>query len=437
MKSLLTTLKTYSWPDLLGSAKALVTDSARKDILATVSVSLVLHENMLINTLNGEYRQVMPEADASREQVLARCARQLITQRDAAQGILLLLPPNEFVSTRFHLAVTGESLLRSSLKLQAHTLIPACEDELLLGVDASKSEGVALWYPEHDADALFNAFEAQGLFLAAVMPRTLAMVNAEQLQKEILLIDEDSVHHCQMEIRDGAIRSCHIVTTTDLQQEEFVQQWQAEIAKSVANARVHASATDYWNARRALVEPIANYCFFARGAEVFGRGLMREKQKRAAAIAAGFVVLLLFLPFLGNWVQMAILDWRVDSLRDESAQARQSQAAVYAMEDEWGVIAEFPRQDVAQILLTLNQLISNSLTSFAVDKGVVDISGRTQDPALLVEQLSEREQFYDVGQSRSSSGGEGGVLGDRFGIRLHLNGVDFPAYEEKYSPVQQ
>jgi hypothetical protein len=107
------------------------------------------------------------------------------------------------------------------------------------------------------------------------------------------------------------------------------------------------------------------------------------------------------------------------------------------MEDEWGVIAEFPRQDVASILLTLNTLIDSSLSTFSINKGVVDITGFAQDPALLIEQLAELEDFYNVGQSRSSSGGNSAARGDRFGIRFNINGVDFPAYETKYPASQQ
>lgn len=452
MKSLLTTFKTFSWQGLQSAARGLVADSARQDILATVKVSLVLYENTLINTANGEYRELKRAQDEpraagevraegeepvetpeeTRAQLLARYARQLVSMRDEAQGILLLLPPSEFLSTRFSLALTGENLLRSSLKLQAHTLIPAYEDELLLAVNASKSEGVALWYPAHEADALFEAFAAQGLFLAAIEPRTLALPPAELQDKDLLLVDEDGAHICQMEIREGAIRAHHVVTQTDLQQEEFAQQWQSEIARVVAPTRIDATSREFWHGRRQLVTPLANYCFLAKGAEQYGRNLLLQKQKRFGAMAAGVFVALLFLPFVINWLQIAILEMQVASLREESAVARQSQAAVYAMEDEWGVIADFPRQNVSQILLTLNQLMSYSLTSFSVDKGVVNIVGHSQDPALLVEQLSEVELFYDVGQSRSSSGTGGADRGDRFGIRMNLNGVDFPAYEAKY-----
>ena len=107
------------------------------------------------------------------------------------------------------------------------------------------------------------------------------------------------------------------------------------------------------------------------------------------------------------------------------------------MEDEWGAVAGYPRQNVAKVLLTLNQSIHSSLTTFALNKGVVDLSGFAQDPALLVEQLAEREEFHEVGQSRSSSGADGGTRGDRFGIRLNLSGVDFKKYEALYPAVKQ
>ncbi len=148
------------------------------------------------------------------------------------------------------------------------------------------------------------------------------------------------------------------------------------------------------------------------------------------------MVALLCLPFLSNWIRIAILQSQVETLRVESTEARRSQTAVYEMEEQWGAVLEYPRQDVGQILLSLNGLIENSLSSFALDKGAVDIVGFAQDPAVLIEQLAEREEFYDVGQSRSSSSGNSELMGDRFGIRMSVSGIDFPGYEAKY-PVAE
>src|SRR5690606_26682177 len=177
----------------------------------------------------------------------------------------------------------------------------------------------------------------------------------------------------------------------------FSEQWQAEVAKIGAVTR-HARGAETWRELRRVVRTQAPYSFFPAGAEQTGRELVSHRQRRVLNIAAAVVVAALFLPFLNNWVQVQILESRVENLREASADARAAQAAVYQMEDEWGVVAEYPRQDVSRVLLTLNELIDSSLSSFEIDKGVVDISGFAQDPALLIEQLAEREDFYNVSQ---------------------------------------
>ncbi len=437
MKALRAIVSKYSPADLMAAGRALLADSVHQDVLASIRVSLVLFDGLLINTANGEYRPLASSEGQSRPEALAHAARQLVSAHAASAGILLLLPPAEFLSTHYQLALKGDNLLRSALKLQAHTLIPACEQELLLGLNGKSGEGAALWFPARAADELFMAFQAEGLLLAAVMPRTLALATAEQYQPDLLLLDEDPQHVVQYELHDGVLHSAPVGTQRDLQQSEFAEQWQAEIARAAPGLRLRSHGSEFWTSKRECVTPLEAYCFFPKGAEQYGQRLLRQKQKRFAAMAAGVAVVLLCLPFIANFVQASWLQRQIDDLREQSSTARQSQAAVFAMEDEWGALAEYPRQDVAQLLLTLNQLIQGSLTTFSLDKGTVDLTGYAQDPALLVEQLAEHEEFYDVGQSRSSAGGEGGTRGDRFGIRLHLSGADFAGYESKYPPVQQ
>jgi hypothetical protein len=437
MKALRAIVSKYSPADLVAAGRTLLADSVRQDVLASIRQSLVLFDGLLLNTLNGEYRQVVLEDGRSQAEALAQAARKLANPQDLAAGILLLLPPADFLSTHYQLALKGDSLLRSALKLQAHTLIPAYDHELLLGLNGQSGEGTALWYPARNADELFMAFQAEGLFLAAVMPRTLALGGTMQREQDLLLLDEDSRHVAQFELHGGVLHSVCMATQRDLQQQEFAEQWQAETAKAAPGLRLRSQGHDYWSGRREVVEPMEPYCFFPKGAEHYGRRLLQQKQKRFAAMAAGVVVALLFLPFVANWAQATWLESQIEELRADSAAARQSQAAVYAMEDEWGALADYPRQDVAQTLLTLNQYINSSLTDFSLEEGVVDLTGYAQDPALLVEQLSEREEFFEVSQSRSSSGGEGGARGDRFGIRLRLSGADFGGYDAKYPPVQK
>jgi len=436
MKALRATLDNLSLPELKASLQSLYAASAHKDVLAAIDTSLVLVDQALVNTANGEYRQ-LPEAEGlGRAEAIAHCAGQLLRGRTPAPAILLLLPPADFVATRFAVGVSGEKLLRSALTLQAHTLIPACEEPLLLGLNGGSPEGVAVWYPTRQADALFLAFQAEGLLLSALMPRVLALPQVGVPAEEQLLADEDSSHLTQLDFRAGVIKTWLSVTRSDLQQEAFAAQWQSECARLGPAPLQQAKGLAFWTAQRQTFTGNDNYCFYPVGAEKIGRELVARKQRRTVSIAAAVLVGVLFLPFLNNWFQIMLLERSVADLREQSTAARQAQAEVYRLEEEWGAVAEYPRQNVGSVLLTLNELIDNALATFAISKGVVDITGFAQDPALLIEQLAEREEFFNVGQSRSSSGNSN-ERGDRFGIRFSVSGVDFPGYEEQYPATQQ
>jgi hypothetical protein len=439
MKSLRATLDSLSLKELNNLLRWFYAASVHRDILAGINTSLVLFDQMLINTANGQYRQLTVAQDNSTYgQQVAASAKLLLEGRESGAAILLLLPPADFVATRFAMGVSGEKLLRSALKLQVHSLIPACEEELLLGINGGSSEGVALWYPARAAEALYVAFREQGMLLAALMPRTLAMLQIDTTSADHLLLDADAQHITQLECRGGTIKSLLNIKQIDLQQEAFASQWHNECAKVPPAPLISSSEQNFWIGLRQTFQGLESYCFFPAGAEQTGRKKIATTQKKMGGVASIVAMFLLFVPFLSNWVQIALLEAQVEDLREASAVARQSQAAVYEMEEQWGVIAEFPRQDVGQTLLSLNELIDASLSTFAIDKGMVDITGFAQDPAVLIEQLAEREEFFDVGQSRSSSSGdESSARGDRFGIRFSLSDIDFQAYEAKHPVIEQ
>jgi len=436
MKALRTTLDKLSLSELKLSLQSLYATSAHKDLLVAIDTSLVLVDQTLINTATGEYRHLPTAVDSGPAETLASCASRLLEGRPGA-SILLLLPPANFVATRFTLGIRGENLLRSALQLQVHTLIPACEEPLLLGLNGNSGEGVALWYPAHQAEALFLAFRSEGLLLTALMPRVLALAQLQEDEAALILSDEDASHLARLEYRDGVIGSYLSLKHSDLEQSDFAAQWQQESARLAPAGTLRADGLAFWTGLRQTFAGSLSYSFFPAGAEKIGRELQLGKQRRVAALAAAAVVLVLTLPFLNNWFQIQRLEAQVERLREQSTLARQSQAAVFQMEDQWGPIADYPRQDVGGILLTLNELIASSLTTFNLAKGVVDITGFAQDPALLLEQLAQREEFFNVGQSRSSSAGNSSNRGDGFGIRLHVSGVDFPAYESKYPSTTQ
>lgn len=438
MTAIRATLDSLSIRELSTRLRSVYAASAHRDVLAGINTSLVLFDHLLINTATGEYRQVAhDENDKTQSEQIAASASQLLTGREQDASILLLLPPADFIATRFTMGISGEKLLRSALMLQVHTLVPAYEEPLLLGLNGGSADGVALWFPARAAEALFTAFRDHGLFLATLMPRPLAMLQTSSASEDYLLIDEDKLHVTQLESRSGIIKSLLSISQVDLQQEEFAAQWNIECSKVAPAPKIRASDQNFWMGLRQVFRAVESYSFFPAGAEQVGRKFIAHKQRKLGGIAALAMLVLLCLPFVSNWVRIAILEAQVEDLREQSTEARRSQAAVYAMEEEWGAILEYPRQDVGQILLTLNELIENSLSSFSIDKGVIDIVGFAQDPAVLIEQLAEREEFYDVGQSRSSSSGNSELMGDRYGIRISVSGIDYPGYEARYPVAEQ
>jgi hypothetical protein len=422
-----------SLQELGANLQFMLAASAQHQLYSRVDSSLLLHEGELFNTFNGESRRLVLEGTWAVQ--VAQTARLLLPVQHGTAAVQLLLPSASFISTRFDLRIQGEQLIKSSLSLQLATLLPACEEPLQLALDGKSSRGIALWFPKRTADALFQAFAEQGLQLSLLLPRVLAV--SELDSPSALLLDEDDSHLCMVETRHGILENWLSVHKRDLESEAFRQQWLSEVQNLDPAGETRVLDRDYWSSLRTLPRANEAYSFFPQAALQAGKTLLARKQRKAGMLAAAAMVLLLALPFMGNWAQITWLERQVAQYQVLSADARRSQAAVFAMEDEWGAVAEYPQQDIDGMLLVLNQYIDGSLSSINVNKGVVDISGLSPDPTLIIEQLAELEMFYGVGQSRSSSGGNTASRGDRFGIRMNLSAVDFAAYEKRYPAIQQ
>jgi len=426
-------MENLSLQELGANLQFVLAASAQHQLYSRVDSSLLLREGLLFNTLNGASCRLSAEGTWA-EQV-AHAARQLLPVQHGTVAVQLLLPTADFISTRFDLRIQGEQLIKSSLNLQLATLLPACEEPLQLALDGKSSRGIALWFPRLTADALFQAFAEQGLQLALLLPRVLAARESDF--PRALLLDEDDSHLCLVETRDGILENWLSVHKGDLESEAFRQQWLSEVQTLDPAGEIRVLERNYWSGLRTLPRANEAYSFFPQAALQAGKALLARKQRKAGMLAAAAMVLLLALPFLGNWAQITWLERQVAQYQELSADARSSQAAVFAMEDGWSAVAEYPQQDIRGMLLVLNQYIDGSLSSFNINKGVVDISGLSPDPTLIIEQLAELEMFYGVGQSRSSSGGNTASRGDRFGIRMNVSTVDFPAYEKRYPAIQQ
>lgn len=392
---------------------------ARRRLLAQIDTTLLWHDGRLIDTASGE-SQVLAAASGTQAEQLAAAAARLLAARKPA-GILLLVPPSHVVATPFNLAIRGGPLLRSALQLQLPQLIPACEEPLSLALDARRSKGIALWLRQSLADSLHAAFEARGLPLVALMPRPLAQ------RQSLPCLDVDADTRTLISGEQGSVDAWLSIAERDLAQADFARQWDAQVGANAGRATLLDAS--YWRAQRRVFAPEADYCFIPQAMRAAGQADATQRARRMTGAALAACAVLLVLPFLYNAWRLHALEGSLEDAMQASAAARASQAAVVAMEASWAAVTQHPQPDIAAVLQTLDRYIEGGLSSFSIERGVIDISGYVPDPALLVEQLAELESFRAVVQSRSSSGGGEGARGARFGIRMQLTEADYDAYE--------
>ena len=412
--------------------QALLPSGNHSEILEDVDTSLLLFDKSLINTTTGNTAEISQQGEEHFFDAMARSARALLSKSESCR-ILLLLPTNDFIATSFNMNVGGEKLVRSALELQSHSLIPAYDENLLLAVNAKNQEGVALWFNESETNRLFRAFEKQGLFLSAIMPRSLALADKENDEDKVILInDEEGQTISFLQIKSDSIIRLLTVNKADLEQDVFAKQWELETGQLKGESVKNMTALADWQTLNRTVEPVPQYCFLPAGAIEEEKRINFSRKSKAAGVVAACLVLLLFAPFVSNWLTIRDLQKELERVQEMTAEPRSLQASIFDMEEEWGAMDEYPEQDIANVMVSLNGVIQSSLTSFSINEGVIDITGSTDDPAYLVELLAEKEEFYNVGQSTNTRGG-----GSQFGIRMNLSSVDFEAYEEKYPVISQ
>lgn len=414
-------------------AQSLFPLGRHNEILKRIDASLLLYDNSLINTATGTLFEIVPNEDEQYADAMARVARQLLPMSDGKKHVLLLLPTADFASTTFNMNAMSEKLVRSALELQSNSLIPAYDENLLLAVNATNPEGVALWFNEKEANDLFRAFEEQNIFLSAIMPRALAMLDTDdETDKTLLINDEEGSNISFLQVSGVAIRRLLTVNKTDLEQDVFAKQWDIEINQLKGEAVKTMNSLDDWQQIRQIVTPVSEYCFHPAGAIKEEKQISLAKKSKVGMAVTACLVLLLFAPFISNWLKLKDLQAELERVEELTIEPRRMRASIFDMEEEWGALEEYPNQQVGNVLISLNEVLQGALSSFSINKGVVDISGSTDDPAYLVELLAQREEFYNVAQSTNTRGG-----GAQFGIRLNLSSTDFETYDEKYPVVSQ
>jgi len=435
--------------DVLAKLRLVDTDSAGDALLHRVDTVLMLFDDQLYNLSNQSTAPDLNRAgvaiDSSSPESIARAADSLLGNNGSADdreaNVLLLLPPAMFLATPVDLPGVAPDARRAALQLQAASLLPAYEEPLSLLLPNEQST-LALWLPEPLTDKLFSAFADVGLFLTGIAPRP-AVVSADT-GDACLLVDKDASGIAVVQVDPAGWQHVEQVALVDLEEPVFADQWRETVERltSIHEApekpREFASVTDYFNkltdneSTAVSVSRIHNtaerYVIYPRAALAARYRFTKGKRRSVIATTVAVSVILIVLPFLVQTLQARSLQSQLQQVRELAAPARADQSAVREFEDQWGVLTEFPRQNLATVLLTLQEVIAPSvLTSIEIEEGFITIEGDSPDPQNLLEQLEQNPLFTEVDFARATNN-------TRYYIDLRLTSVNFPAYQEWYFP---
>jgi len=402
---------------------------SHRELLRQAGATVLLFEGTLTELVSGRQTGVPDSADLNAEE-LARAVGELLDIDPANNAVVLLLPPHEFAATSIVMPGMSRESLVSALKLQADTLLPACNAPLSVvarphGTDAPHAD-VALWMDERLLDELYQAFAQQGLFLAGVAPRCLALADAAGDQE---ILDEDARHLTRVLIRDGVLIQWLHVSKKDLEQEMFERQWRQALAAPRLEQRLvvnHDTVEHCYRQIDAQSPGIMDYCFFPRGPLQARRQLEKGKRVVLGMVAVAVLAFLASLPFLFQTFQAFRLQAMLDDQRQLSRSAREDRQVVQEFEQRWGVIANFPQQDVVQTLFALQRVLApEQLTSLELSEGIIRIEGESAEPQAILQRLESDPLFTEVSFSRATNNA-------RYYIDLRLSTVNFEGYLVRY-----
>jgi len=428
------TNKAARWRDRLGAfwlAHLRRRDGVHARLRRQVNTVLMVHDDRLHDLGNGAWRSLREWSSAEQ---IAAAARELLPSGPVARSVLLLLPASRFIATTVNLPGVARENLHAALQLQASVLLPAYEGRLALAINPAARDvdrpDIALWADDTWLAALFDAFARQGLLLAAVLPRPLAALDSPLTQDTLVVEDVDRDSVTQLVFRKGMLHSWLQMQRADLDDPELRTQWQeaCALAQGSGAGSLRLQDASDWTQRGMPQHWDSLYCFIPEGAQAVYRLQRKARGLRQAAMAAAVAALLLISPFLWQSLQIARLEATLAEQQTFSVEARADQAVVRDFDQRWGALNDFPRQDVAQVLLQLQSVLSPSvLTSLELVEGELQIEGESEDPQSLLQRLEQDAMFTGVDFARATSN-------NRYYIEMRLSTVDFAEYHERYFP---
>ena len=413
-----------SWAARLPPAlrRLLFADPGR-ELLRRVDAVLLVFGGQVLHVESGNVAEFhSPAGNKLDAGSLAASARKLLgAGKD--HSILLLLPPGEFAATETEMPGVSGDNLRSALALQKENLLPAMEESLELAVHGGEDGAqVALWIKSRRVHELYETFAASGLFLAALKPR-----NLHSEVSRAGLVDADGSGLTLVQSTAGVLRQWKHVNAADLEQEEFADQWEAELrAASAGKPRRIDSIAQYAGALERGT--YADYSFFPVAAVALCRRREQRRHLLRASAALGVIALLAASPFIFQQFEIGDLNRQLEIRRELSASAQAHRDVVVDFENRWGAIENFPDQDVREAMFTLQRVLRpNRLSDLEISEGIIRIQGTSEDPQSILQQLERNPMFTEVVFSRATSN-------DQYYIDLRLADINFEAYMARYFP---
>jgi hypothetical protein len=431
--SLLNTLKVQFQerliPALPAPIREILEGGSKKQLLARINQRLLLVNNELIHLNSGRSEVIGEQAlekpflEISPEQI-ASAASKLIGSV-ITEGVILYLPPSDFVATSINMPGVSKDNLMSALKLQVDNLFPSFADslDLTLGGNsvANDANSIALWFVEKTTSSLFEAFKKVDLFLVAVAPRNLIDLD------QSAVVDFDSRGGTLVELDNGSLSSWLHINQLDLHDAALNRQWLECLETATSETLLNLNGIESFSLIDHSKTP-GDYCFIPSGAMLARK---KEEKGRNILLAAGafvFLAMLSSVPFLIQSYQFRTLAATLATQRLESADARENRAVVVNFENEWGQITDFPLQELQQAMFTLQNILQpDQLASFELSEGVIKIQGTSAEPQAILQRLEQDPMFTEVVFSRATNN-------SRYYIDLRLSTVNFEGYMARYFP---
>lgn len=377
-----------------------------------------------------ESRQCITLSTLDPESV-ALAAEKLFANLAQSPTLLLLLPSSQFLLTEVNLPGVARESLRSAIRLQSAVLVPSYRGELTFTVSTTGPIGDhhnILWMSDALLNEYFAALQSKGFFLAGLMPRVLAMLPE---QSTGTLRDEDNRFDTHVTIVDDNISHWQQVSKADLEEPQYEAQWNENLSAALPNTKLteRHNLEDYLDSGAART--LNQYVFVPAGASAKAKQNAKGRRITQAIAATVVVALVGASPFFYQGYKRAQLAKELEEVMLLSSDARADQALVRDFESRWGVLNEFPVQDISTMLLALQQELSPSvLSSLEVDEGRVQIEGESSDPQSLLERLEQNQAFSGLDFSRATNN-------NRYSIEMRLSTVDFDGYKQWYFPDER